>query len=149
MTDSRFKPVAAERLANCTVLLVGLGLIGGSVARGLRRSGSCERLLAYDTNQEQLQAALSAGDIDAIGTLEELVAQADLIVIALPTLATAALLPRLADLCGPQAIVTDVASVKGNVAQQLERLDLSFRSRCVLGHPLAGSELCFQSRPLR
>ncbi len=140
MTDSRFKPVAAERLANCTVLLVGLGLIGGSVARGLRRSGSCERLLAYDTNQEQLQAALSAGDIDAIGTLEELVAQADLIVIALPTLATAALLPRLADLCGPQAIVTDVASVKGNVAQQLERLDLSFRSRCVLGHPLAGSE---------
>lgn len=140
MTESAPSPLRAERLAKSTVLIVGLGLIGGSIARGLRQSGACARLLAFDTHVEQLQAALDAGDIDATGTLTDLAAQADLIIVALPTLATAALLPRLADLCGPQTIVTDVASVKGNVAQQVERLESNFRARCVLGHPLAGSE---------
>ena len=131
---------AVERLAKSTVLIVGLGLIGGSIARGLRSSSACKRLLACDTNESQLQAALDAGDIDEAGSLERLAKQADLVVIALPTLATAALLPRLEALCGSEAIVTDVASVKANVAQRLDSAGENFRARCVLGHPLAGSE---------
>lgn len=131
---------ASSLLASKTILIVGLGLIGGSIARGLKREIPSQRIIASDLNHAQLLAAKEAGDVDSIGELSELCAEADLIVLALPSLATAELLPTVAQLCNENAIVTDVASVKGNVQASAESLADSFSSRFVPGHPIAGSE---------
>ncbi|MBQ14548.1 MAG: bifunctional prephenate dehydrogenase/3-phosphoshikimate 1-carboxyvinyltransferase [Gammaproteobacteria bacterium] len=120
--------------------MVGLGLIGGSIARGIKRSDDSLRVGAVDTDEQQLCKALSDGSINEFGELDVLCPQADLIVIALPPLATAEILPRIAELCSPQAVVTDVASVKSSVIAAVNELEADFIARFVPGHPIAGSE---------
>jgi len=130
-------------LESAKVLIIGLGLIGGSIARGLKQNNPNQALVACDSDCAQLEAALSASDIDAaygVADVQLACAEADLVVIALPPLATAAILPRLASFCNDHAIITDVASVKGNVVEAVEKLPADFSSRFVPGHPIAGSE---------
>ena len=130
-------------LESAKVLIIGLGLIGGSIARGLKQNNPNQALVACDSDCAQLEAALSASDIDAaygVADVQLACAEADLVVIALPPLATAAILPSLASFCNDHAIITDVASVKGNVVEAVEKLPADFSSRFVPGHPIAGSE---------
>ena len=119
---------------------MGLGLIGGSIARGLKRSNPKLRIEAVDNDENQLRTAISEGNIDAFGELNSLCPKADLIVIALPPIATASILPQIAELCSPQSVVTDVASVKASVTTAVNKLDPEFVARFVPGHPIAGSE---------
>ncbi len=130
----------AARLKQARVLIVGLGLIGGSIARGLKRAEAVSRLLACDSDTEQLHAALAEGSVDEVGDLATLCPQADLIVIALPTLLTAEVLATVAKHCAAHAVVTDVASVKATVTRAAQDLGAGFSSRFVPGHPIAGSE---------
>ncbi len=126
------------------VALLGLGLIGGSIARALaadREAGEPHRVTAWTPTGEGPRQALAAGVIDAIAPdPAAALAGADLVVLAGPPLACADLLRRLgSDLRGSLEIgatVTDVASTKG----ALDTIARSARIPYVGGHPMAGRE---------
>jgi prephenate dehydrogenase len=116
-------PVVAERRAN----VIGLGLIGGSVALSLRRQGWT--VSGDDADATTAATALSRGVVDAIG----LDAQAEITFVAVPVLATVDEVKRaLAETTGA---VTDVGSVKAAICAS------ATDTRFVGGHPMAGSEL--------
>lgn len=128
-------------LKDMRVLIIGLGLIGGSVARGLRSRGLCRAIDACGRDPKPLQLAAKEGVIDAWSTnLGELAPRADLILIAVPTLSVRRILSLLEPLLSENTIVTDAASVKGSVVEDLHAVFGEIPSRFVPGHPIAGSE---------
>jgi len=126
------------------VALLGLGLIGGSIARALaadHASGESNRVTAWTPSGKGPRQALAAGVIDAVADdPASAIAGADLVVLAGPPLACADLLRRLgSDLgasLGPGATVTDVASTKGHLAAVARAAGIPY----VGGHPMAGRE---------
>ena len=129
-----------NNLSGKTILILGLGLIGGSIARGLKAADSRQRVLAVDLDEKSLRSAIEDKSIDGYGDLESLCPQADIIVIALPPLAINAVLPIICAHMDAGAVVTDVASVKSHILKTLDTLDEGFQQRFVPGHPIAGSE---------
>lgn len=128
-------------LKDKTVLIVGLGLIGGSIARGLASTGSCRRILAVGRDETPLQTAVLDGSIHAWSTdLATLAPEADLIMITVPTLAVRGVLQELAELVDDHVIITDAASVKGKVVADARQILAGSIARFVPGHPIAGSE---------
>lgn len=127
-------------LRDKTVLIIGLGLIGGSIARGLARVGKC-RVLAHSRNRAMLETASKDGSIHGYDTdLAVLAPQADLIIITTPTLTVKPVLSQLRELVAEHAVITDAASVKGSVAVAGRQLFADSLHRFVPGHPIAGSE---------
>jgi prephenate dehydrogenase len=127
-----------------TVVILGLGLIGGSLARALHGSGFSDRCIGWGHREASLQRGVELGVIDAYTLdLEEAVDAADILVIATPTLVAAQMLerilPRLRQRAQPP-VITDVASVKGNLQRSAEAVWGGMPPRLVLGHPIAGSE---------
>ncbi|NGP43717.1 prephenate dehydrogenase [Bacillaceae bacterium SIJ1] len=121
------------------VFLIGLGLIGGSIALALRSKHRIT-LSAYDISEKQLKLAEALGVIDlAEPSIQEGARKADLIIIATPVQQTRTILTELATCkLKPNAIITDVGSTKLEVmemAQQVLPADQSF----IGGHPMAGS----------
>ena len=123
------------------VALLGLGLIGGSVAAAIRMQGLAGSVTSFDRSADELSKGLSLGLIDeAAESLEQAVSGADLVIIAVPVLAIGQMLPLIVEFISPAAIITDVGSVKAPViAAARQYLPLSL-SRVVPGHPIAGSE---------
>jgi prephenate dehydrogenase len=124
--------------------LLGLGLIGGSIARALRQDEAMRagyRIAAWTPSGEGPRSAMADGVIDeAPGTAEATIDGADLIVLAGPP---SVCLAQLDDLAGPwrgslgtDAVVTDVASTKAAIVDRAEELGLRF----VGGHPMSGLE---------
>jgi 3-phosphoshikimate 1-carboxyvinyltransferase len=134
--------VTAQRVD--TLAVIGLGLIGGSLALALREAGEVRRVLGYDQNPEAVARALALGVIDApLVDARSAVQLADLVVLAVPTVAAAALMVELAGARGAGdtgAVLSDVASVKGNIEQALCAAFGAVPPYVVLGHPIAGSE---------
>jgi cytidylate kinase len=123
------------------VLIIGLGLIGGSVARGLRRRHACSAIYAYGRDPESLRQAHADGVIDKWATqLSEIAPKADIIFIAVPTLGIRAVLQELKDNIAKDVIITDAASVKGSVVADLLAEFPGGNPLFVPGHPIAGSE---------
>lgn len=127
-----------------TTLILGLGLIGGSLARSLKARGFSRRIIGYGHRETSLARGVELGIIDSYHLdLDEALAAADLIVVATPTLIAAdmlgRILPRLAE-SGRVPVITDVASVKGNLQQAAIAAHGSMPPNLVLGHPIAGSE---------
>ena len=122
-------------MASPTVAVIGLGLIGGSVARALSARGA--RVVGFDRNRASMSAAMSERVIEA-ELDEELngVAGTDIIVLALPGDATRKIIPRLAQLSTHATLVTDVGSAKQLVVQAAEAAGMG--PRFVGSHPLAG-----------
>ncbi len=127
-------------LASKTILFVGLGLIGGSLARALRERNPAQKLLATDTDQSALDAAMQQGAIDRVGSLQQLAPAADICVLATPPLALIDLIPEVASLCPAHTVFTDVGSVKSHVLPAIDAQTETFAGNFVLGHPIAGSE---------
>ncbi len=143
------------------VFVVGLGLIGGSVALGLKRAGWPGLLLGYDSDPETVEFALKAGAIDRTVDLAEGCRAADLIYLAVPVVTVPEVLKEMAGPLaervaradrGPAAVqdgmsgagadlpvVTDCGSVKVWVCEAARRT-LPESIRFVGGHPMAGSE---------
>jgi prephenate dehydrogenase len=123
------------------VAVLGLGLIGGSVAAAIRMRGLAGSVTAFDRSPDELSKGLSLGLIDeAAESLEQAVSGADLVIIAVPVLAIGEMLPLIKEFVSPAAIITDVGSVKAPViAAARQHLSQSL-SRVVPGHPIAGSE---------
>lgn len=127
-----------------TVAILGLGLIGGSLARALRGSGFSRRFIGYGHREPSLRRGVELGVIDSFSLdLDEVVAQADILVICTPTLVAAdmlrRILPRLGT-AGEGPVVTDAASVKGNLRDVALEVAGAMPPQLVLGHPIAGSE---------
>jgi 3-phosphoshikimate 1-carboxyvinyltransferase len=124
------------------LVVIGTGLVGGSVAAAARGAGFTERVVGVDADPAALEAGLGAGLLDATGLPEDL-GPDDLVVLAVPTLAVPGALEELVDDAGVLAggaVVTDTASVKGTVVAALQGLPPAARARFVPGHPIAGSE---------
>jgi prephenate dehydrogenase len=123
------------------IAIIGVGLIGGSLARAVRRNGRRTQIIGYGRNHLNLQRAVELGVIDRFETrLQDAVVDADLVVIAVPVGATAAVLRELAPHLGGETIVTDVGSTKASVVNDARaQLGAAF-SRFVPGHPIAGNE---------
>ncbi len=126
------------------LVILGLGLIGGSLARALRASGFSQRFIGYGHREGSLQRGIELGVIDEYTLdLDEAIERADILVICTPTLTAARMLeeilPRLAARsAGP--VVTDVASVKGSLRDAAVAVAGTMPPQLVLGHPIAGSE---------
>ncbi len=121
-----------------TAVVAGVGLIGGSVAMGLRQRFLARRVIGLDASMDVLREAEALGLVDEVrpGPGEWLRA-ADLVVLAAPMRALIPLARELAPYLNPAALVTDVGSVKGGIAAEMERLGVR---GFVAGHPMAGSE---------
>ena len=125
--------------------IIGLGLIGGSLARALRRPGQGQaqagHISAFDRDKTALQQALAAGVIDAYAPdIKAAVADADVVVLATPPAATAKLLREAGAALKPGAVLTDVGSVKGQLAVAARAALGQQLPRFVPGHPIAGTE---------
>lgn len=128
-----------------TVVIVGLGLIGGSLAAALRKRQGCRRLVGVARRAETCAEALRLGIVDeAVTSLENIgpeLGEGDLIFIAVPTLTVPRIIEQVKACVPDSVIVTDGASVKGSVKDDVLRIfNGSFPPNFVLGHPIAGSE---------
>lgn len=128
-----------------TVAVLGLGLIGGSLARALKANGFCERVIGYGHRAPSLEKGVELGVIDSFTLdLAEVIDSADILVICTPTLVAEQVLAQILPAIAGRAdapIVTDAASVKGNLERAARRIcDGQYPPRFVLGHPIAGSE---------
>ncbi|WP_342624648.1 bifunctional prephenate dehydrogenase/3-phosphoshikimate 1-carboxyvinyltransferase [Pseudomonas alkylphenolica] len=123
------------------LVVVGLGLIGGSFAKGLRESGLCREVVGVDLDPQSRKLAVELGVVDRCE--EDLAAAcigADVIQLAVPILAMEKLLARLAQLDLGRAVLTDVGSAKGNVVRAAREAFAEQLAHFVPGHPIAGSE---------
>ena len=120
-----------------TVAIVGVGMIGGSVAAALRERGLAGRIHGFDADRAHLDAALATGLIDAAPSGS---VAGDLILIAVPVLSVGSVLADLAPAFAEGAIVTDVLSVKRPVLDAARASLGTMPESLVPGHPIAGSE---------
>lgn len=130
---------AAPKLGRLVV--IGLGLIGGSFAKGLRERGLCREVIGVDLDPESRRLAVELGVVDRCEVdLAAACQGANIIQLAVPILAMEKLLTELAKLDLGTTVLTDVGSAKGNVVRAA-RLAFTGKSvRFVPGHPIAGSE---------
>ncbi|MGF1643220.1 MAG: prephenate dehydrogenase [Thiotrichales bacterium] len=121
--------------------LIGVGLIGGSLALALRRAGYCRHVVGVGRGTANLEDALRLKIIDEVSHNPATAVQgADMIVLAVPVGSVEAVCRRIAVPMDPDAILTDVGSVKGDVVRQVERAFDRLPPRFVPGHPIAGTE---------
>ena len=122
-----------------TVVVIGIGLIGGSLALSLRQQGLATRFIGVEANSENAHRALELGLVDRIETsLEAAVAAADLVIVAVPMDAMLTVLPQVLDAATGHQVVVDVGSTKGQLLAAVA--EHPRRSRFVAIHPMAGTE---------
>ncbi len=122
-----------------TLGIIGVGLIGGSFALGLKHAGRVERVLGYGRDEKSIAQARALGLIDKSVSLAEMAAQADVIVIATPVKAFPAVLQELAPHLQANAVVSDVGSTKAEVIRQARDILGGKIGQFVPAHPIAGS----------
>lgn len=118
--------------------VIGLGLIGGSMAKDLRKACFATEILGVDASTENAQEALRLGIIDRVETLENAVQQADMVIIAIPVDKVLNSLTRVLDLISDQTTVIDVGSTKKLIADAVANHPK--RRNYVAAHPMSGTE---------
>ena len=127
--------------ASIRLSIVGLGLIGGSLARALREAGAVAEIVGFDRDPEQIRIALELGVIDrAAHDAADAARGADVVVIAVPVLSTASAIAACKPGLGPDTILTDVGSTKQSVLDAVISVFGSIPPRFVAAHPIAGTE---------
>ena len=123
-----------------TIVIVGLGLMGGSLALGLRgKNTSGRRIIGIDQDPQAVQKALEIRAVDEAYTdLEKGVGKADIIFLAVPHGEAVRMAPKLARLLPAGALVTDMASIKEGITKAMEILPAA--AEFLGGHPMTGSE---------
>ncbi len=130
-----------QTLAGKKIVIVGMGLIGGSVARALAKSGFDGEVVGVGRNVAALEQAISDGCLTGFTTdLQTACGDADLILLAVPVLAIEGVLHELAPVLSAHTVVTDAASVKQAVVDAAQKAFGDVPANFVPGHPIAGSE---------
>lgn len=122
-----------------TITIVGIGLIGGSLALDLRKRSFADTILGVDTNVQHQNIAKLCGIVDDICSLEEAVDRSDIILLCTPVDTNCKLLPSILDgITGTSKMAADMGSTKRSIAEISEYHPA--RGRFVAAHPMAGTE---------
>lgn len=127
-----------KSLSDSTVAIVGLGLMGGSLALALRDRHVCRTLRGIDCDPSTCAEAEARGLVDAVGPDLALATWADVIVLATPVRTILELLPPLAAAAQPGAVIVDFGSTKREIVQAMNALPDSIQP--VGGHPMCGKD---------
>ena len=119
------------------ITVIGLGLIGGSLAIGLRENGYATEIMGVDKNPDYAKRALELGLIDKIVDFTEGVLKADIVLVAVPVNTMLELLPQILDNVDNQ-IVMEVGSTKVNILEAVKNHPK--RANFIATHPMAGTE---------
>jgi prephenate dehydrogenase len=123
------------------LVVVGVGLLGGSVARAARAHGLAREIVGVGRDAARLAPALADGTLDrAVTDVAGGVRDADLVVLAATVAANERLLPAVAAAVRPGTVITDVGSTKRGIVRVAERLAAARPLAFVGSHPMAGSE---------
>jgi len=126
---------------NKQITIVGIGLIGGSLAKALRKSGFAGTIVGADCSEATLKTAVELGVIDRYSNDHaEAVAGADIVVLSVPVCQTGAVLTGLLPGLPVGAVITDVGSSKAHVVSAAEQALGKRMDYFVPGHPIAGRE---------
>lgn len=120
------------------VTIIGIGLIGGSIALHLKASGKAKKITGVDRNENHLKEALQLGIIDESAPLENALEKTDLVIIAIPVNAARELTPKILDQIGENTVVMDMGSTKAGICAQIQNHPK--RKNFVATHPIAGTE---------
>lgn len=118
--------------------IIGLGLIGGSMAIGLRKNGFATSIIGVEFDPANAQKALALGLVDAILDLETAVRNSDVIIIATPVDTMPALARQALEYMNDRQVILDVGSTKMPLLEAVRQSPM--RSRFVAAHPMAGTE---------
>lgn len=127
--------------------IVGLGLIGGSLALDLKENGFASEVLGVDFNELHNQQAMALGLVSRICSIDEACREADLIILAIPVNSIFKILPEILDKIKPQTTVTDVGSTKAQIIHSVK--DHLKRKQYVSSHPMAGTEFSGPNAAIR
>lgn len=120
------------------VTVIGLGLIGGSMAIALRKEGMAKTVFGIDRSETNAAQAIELGLVDKILPEDEALSQSDLVIVAIPVNATCALLPTVLDVVNPNAVVIDTGSTKNLICKSVS--GHANRAQFVASHPISGTE---------
>lgn len=120
------------------VTIVGLGLIGGSLALDLRANGFATEIIGVDEMPEHAEIAVADKIVDEVLPLSFGCMKADIVILAIPVNAVVSLLPEVLGYVRSTALVMDMGSTKLKIAEAIK--DHSKRKQVVLAHPMAGTE---------
>ncbi len=118
------------------VAIVGLGLMGGSLALDLKKTNLATKIIGYDHNTKHQEEALALGLVDELATSFEEVKKADIIFLAIPVEGIIKALQELQDV-GPMTTIVDLGSTKERIVQSCPP---SIRPNFVPAHPMTGTE---------
>ncbi len=122
-----------------TIAFIGLGLIGGSLAKGIKKARPDIRIMAYMRTRSKLEQAKKDGIVDVIlDGIDEQLKECDLIFLCTPVEYNAQYLSKIRSYLKPGALITDVGSTKTDIHEEILRQGLT--DYFVGGHPMAGSE---------
>lgn len=120
------------------ITIIGVGLIGGSMALKLKSAGLVSYVFGVDQNENHLTEAKNRGIIDEISSLENAVKQSELVIIAIPVDAARKILPNILDLINENQTVMDAGSTKHGIVETVRNHPM--RKRFVAFHPMWGTE---------
>ncbi len=122
------------------VVIIGIGLVGGSVGLALKSMGVCGKIVGLGRSRSSLETGVNVGAIDEAATgLAEAVEGANLIVVCTPVGSIAGIIAEMESMIDDDCVITDVGSTKRNIVYAVEQLPRA-SSMFVGSHPLAGSE---------
>ena len=121
--------------------IIGVGLIGGSLARALREAGFCQQIVGAGRNTANLKKAVELGVIDRYETdLAQAVKGADMVFVAVPLGAMQSVFSAIKGQLAENAVLTDAGSAKGSVLDDVQQVFGDVPGFFVPGHPIAGTE---------
>jgi prephenate dehydrogenase len=122
------------------ILIIGLGMMGASLCRSIKKHKISKKISGFDSNQSSLDYALKNKLIDtAISKLDD-INHPDLIILCTPISTYVELTSRLSNLVTNKSILTDIGSSKGNVHNKIYRILSSSKISYLSSHPMVGSE---------
>lgn len=119
-------------------VIIGLGLIGGSMAIDLRKRRVATSLIGVDENQDHCLEAVRLGIVDKTDSIKNVLADADLVIVAIPVTTITKLIPQILDGVDSNTIVIDTGSTKASICKSVS--SHRNRNQFVAAHPIAGTE---------
>lgn len=118
--------------------IIGLGLIGGSMAIDLRKNGCVSKIIGVDANEAHGEEALRLGIVDEVQSIEVAIKESELIILAIPVSAITKMISQLLDKVGAQTVIIDTGSTKASICNSIR--EHKNRQQFVAAHPIAGTE---------